>query len=187
MKSSCASCCAILVVSFAAGCAQPELLVGSASAPSIASLNATANDAEQVPDDRCLAVFSLFKDFIKPGSTPREIQAVLTDARWLNQADLRGIYILAGWIPVRTHHRGTEFVIEVLPKIKPSTGRPPNCGYHIYVALSGVESEESAYAILTGQPTDDAQAVLDEFALCYPDGRIEVYTESGVDEIDMHY
>jgi hypothetical protein len=172
----------------AGGCAAPlEVSADSTSPPSISYLNATANDAEETPDERCLAIFSLFKDFIKPGSTPREIQAVLTDTRWLEPKNLRGFYILLGWIPVQTHQSGTAFVIEVLPKVKPSTGRPPMCGYHIYVALSGVHSDESAYATLTGQPTHDTQVILDEFALCYPDGRIEVFTAAGVTEISMDY
>lgn len=154
----------------------------AASEFTILSLNAKANNPAAGPDERCLSIFALFRDFIKPGCTPQEIHGVLTDTRWLELTNILGIYVLAGWIPVDFKGgRETPFVVSVLPAIKPSTGRPPNLGYHIYFTLTGGASRpaKSAYGILTGEHAWDTNTQLVEFALCYPDGTIECVTKSG--------
>ena len=146
------------------------------SPQTVASLNATANDTAATPDERCNAIFSLFRHFIKPGSTAPEIHSVLTDTRWLEQTNIHGIYLLGGMIPVDCDFRHeTPFVVSVLPALKPSGGWPPNAGYCIYFTLGGgaSRSRESAYAVLTGLQSVDTNAVLKEFALCYPDGTVE--------------
>ena len=176
------SSCALLVILLACGCAHNSPRTKTPNAGKIASLNAIANDIAADPDERCSSVFSLFQQFIKAGSTPHEIHAVLTDTTWLEQTNVHGIYLLSGWIPVESEFgRDTPFVVFVLPAIKPSTGRPPNIGYHIYFTLAGggSRSEESAFTILTGQQEWDTKATLKEFALCYPDGTIERVTKSG--------
>jgi hypothetical protein len=195
--------CALLAFILASGCAHnpPSVMAASAqSAPfnaptnqletqSIASLNAIANDNSADPDQRCLAIFSLFQQFVKSASTPSDISAALTDTRWLEKTNIHGFYVLSGWIPVNTDF-GTDmpFVVAVLPSVKPSTGRPPNLGYHIYFTLAGraSRSEESAFAILTGQANWDTKALLQEFALCYPDGTIERTTKSGSRKFNMY-
>jgi hypothetical protein len=172
----------------ASGCAHYSPRTNILSAQTVASLNAIANDIGADPDERCSAIFSLFRHFIKPGSTPHEIQAVLTDTRWLEQTNVHGVYLLAGWIPVQWEFgRDTPFVVFVLPASKPSSGRPPTLGYHVYFALAGgaSRSEESAFGILTGQQTWDRKAILKEFALCYPDGTIERVTKSGTRKFNM--
>ena len=174
---------AILVLAIATGCAHRSIDSKASSEFTISSLNAKANDQATGPDERCLSIFSLFRDFIKPGSGPNEIHAALTDTRWLEQTNILGIYVLAGWIPVDWEFgKETPFVVSVLPRIKPSSGRPPNLGYHVYFTLAGgaSRSAESAFAILTGQQRWNTNAVIREFALCYPDGTIECVTRSGV-------
>ncbi|HEU6447185.1 MAG TPA: hypothetical protein VFV23_01950 [Verrucomicrobiae bacterium] len=160
-----------------------ENQIPASDAHTIASLNATANNAKAAPDERCRAIFSLFREFIKPGSTPAEVHKVLADTRWLEQTNILGIYVLGGLIPVKWElGHDTPFVLAVLPRTKPSTGQPPNLGYHLYFTLAGEadRSSESAFAILTGRQTSDTNAVLKEFALCYPDGMIEHVTKSGI-------
>ena len=182
MSIRCLAVAVGLVVVLACGCAHTPLRGSSQNTEAIAALNATANDEAADPDQRCRAVFSLFQQFIKPGSTPSEIHEVLTDTRWLAQTNIYGIYTLLGWIPVECQwDKETPFVVHVLPQIKPSTGRPPNLGYCIYFTFAGGDSrsEESVFAILTGRDTSDSKAVLREFALCYPDGTIERVTKSG--------
>ena len=171
------------VAALAFGCAHTPPRGSTQNTETIAALNATANDEAADPDQRCRAVFSLFQQFIKPGSTPSEIHEVLTDTRWLARTNIYGIYTLLGWIPVECQwDKETPFGVQVLPQIKPSTGRPPNLGYCIYFTLAGGESrsEDSAFAILTGRGTSDSKAVLREFALCYPDGTIVRVTKSGI-------
>ena len=173
---------AVLVVALACGCANGSKHANTRNRQAVISLNTTANDEAAGPDERCRAVFSLFQQFIKPGSTPSEIHEVLTDTRWLAQTNIQGIYVVTGWVPVEWEPgKDTSFVVSVLPQLKPSSGRPPNLGYHIYFTLAGgaSRSEESAFAILTSRQTRDSKAVLKEFALCYSDGTIERVTKSG--------
>ncbi len=172
---------AVLVVAMAYGCAHDLKHPSTQNTQAIASLNNTANDEAAAPDERCRAVFSVFRQFIKPGSTPDGVHKVLTDTRWLKQTNIHGIYLLSGWIPVEFGFHDTSFVISVLLQLKPSIGMPPNQGYHIYFTLAGGASrpEESAFAVLADQQEWDPKAVLKEFAFCYPDGTIEQVTKSG--------
>ena len=164
--------CLALVV----GCATKSSRTNAASGQTIASLNAAANDPAADAEKRCNSVFTIFRDFIKPGSTQQEIHEVLTDTAWLERTNIVGFYFLAGWIPVDCDFQhDTAFVVSILPTLKPSTGRPPNLGYCIYFTLSGDgrRSEESAFTILTRQGASEAKVRMMEFALCYPDGTIE--------------
>jgi hypothetical protein len=159
----------------------------ASSGPTVAALNTTANNHAANPDERCISVFMLFRQFIKPGSTPQQIHEVLTNTEWLEQTNILGIYFLAGWIPVQWDYRNeTPFAVSVLPSIKPPVGTPPNLGYHIYITLSGrARSEKSAFAMLTGQSPLDPKARLMEFALCYPDGTIEHISKGGVQKFNQ--
>jgi len=182
MSVRCLARFAGLVVALACGCAHGPQRASTEHTQAVASLNAIANDESAAPDKRCRAVFSLFLQFIKPGSTPSEIHRVLTDTRWLAQTNVEGVYVVAGHIPVDCDfEEETAFVISVLPERVPSSGRPPNLGYYIYFTLAGGarRSEESAFGILAGRAAPDSKAVLKEFALCYPDGTVECVTKTG--------
>jgi hypothetical protein len=177
-----------VVAVLACGCAHGPGHVSRQKLEAVASLNTTANDQSADPDKRCRAVFSLFEQFINPGSTPSDIHEALTDTRWLAQTNVHGVYFLSGWIPVDAKFgEDTAFVISIMPQFKPSSGRPPNLGYHIYFTLAGSSSrsEQSAFDILSGQQTWDAKAVLKEFALCYPDGTIRIITKTGSRKFNM--
>ena len=180
--------CALLVLVLACGCAHNLPRASLSTGQTVARFNAIANNLAADPDERCRAIFSLFQDFIKPDSVPHDIQAVLTDTRWLDRTNLIGIYVLAGSIPVDLDSLDvTPFVISVLPAVKPPKGRPPNLGYQIYFTLAGeyCRSEKSAFAIITGKQTWDEKAVLKQFALCYPDGTIERVTRLGTRQSNM--
>ena len=176
------SICAFLVFLLASGCANHSVQTKISGTQTIATLNAKANNIDAASDERCKAIFTLIEQFMKPGSSPQEIQSVLTDTRWLEQTNVHGIYTVAGWIPVdwKVGH-DTPFVLFVLPVVNPSSGRPPSLDYHVYFTLTGggSRSEESAYDILTGRQSSERNALLKEFALCYPDGTIERVSKSG--------
>src|SRR5437870_4920861 len=79
--------------------AKPLVLQSPASKaePPEESLNRTASDPTAKRSDRAAAVFALFKQHIKPGTSPRQMKELLRDNGWIDEAKVYYIAILGGW------------------------------------------------------------------------------------------
>jgi hypothetical protein len=156
--------------------APPEETTAKARTEVIARLNEAANDPARTTGERALAVFSLFRGFVKPGSLARDIREIVTDPRWLDHTRIYGVYVLAGWVPVNFDFEDTAFSLHLFPE-----GEKP-VAWCVYITLSGAAQrpEKSAMEILRGQRQWDTNTRLVEFALCHPGGLIEHVTMQGV-------
>lgn len=186
---------AMLIAALASGCGyvpnRNTSVVDTAREEAATSLNATANDITKSPEERCEAIFALFRDHIKPGSAARDMQAVLTNTNWLERDNLRDVILSSvstGLTPVRSGRGNAAFVLDVLPVSGPSDGSSPRARYCIYFTLSGKDShtENEAVAFLQGTTPHDQKTFLKEFTLCYPDGRIVQVDKSGAKETKLY-
>jgi hypothetical protein len=94
----------------------------------------------------------------------------LKDTRWLSRTVVYQQTFLAGWIPISSGlgPPGGVYVTDLSPSV--SLHR---VGYRIYVHTTRAFSGDAAAGICTFLAGHAAPAILiDEYALCYPDGRI---------------
>jgi hypothetical protein len=121
-----------------------------------------------VPLRECPALLERFAR-IHPPANAKLVSHALKDSRWLSQAAIDPITFLAGWIPIsRSLFQGSAFEIELTPTISQH-----NSGYRIYVHTTRAFPKDAAMgfrAFLAGRASSDI--AIDEYALCYPDGRI---------------
>jgi hypothetical protein len=122
-------------------------------------------------------VFELFDRFVRPGARAREVAAVLTDRSWITID--RPIDVIAGWVPVELNHADQVFVAYCVATMHPGLGQLWS-DWVIYGRIA-TRSRVGLTAFLAG--VDDQ--VLVEFALAYPDGRIEQYQPTGRKSLHM--
>jgi hypothetical protein len=103
----------------------------------------------------------------------------------LADANLHGVYVLAGWIPILPDFDSTVFCIDLSPHETSAISR-----WHLYFSLPGrILSEQKALAFVRGHEPEVPGIKLEEFALCFPPigqqiGRIELFRKSGVEVYD---
>ena len=114
------------------------------------------------------SVFQVFRGFIRPGDTSRDIRDVLGDVDWLTGAQIQFVGGIGGFIPVEYYNDEIEYMLSVVPFAE-NRGADPG-GF--YFCLHGIHyhnegAMESALAFLRGELNDD-DAYLVEYAIWYP-------------------
>jgi hypothetical protein len=152
------------------------LIVGFASA-------AQKNSAESSsPRGRCsrteaARLFKRFSRILLPANAAN-VSRTLASSDWISRAEIYHLTFMTGWIPLKHNLSppGGVFVINLVP---PTSQR--DAGYSIYVhttadsAIRESLGKTDAAAIslrhfLAGDAPSNVK--IDEYALCYPDGRI---------------
>ncbi|MBC8877247.1 MAG: hypothetical protein H8E44_48075 [Planctomycetes bacterium] len=108
---------------------------------------------------------------------PRQVvAATLKDTSWLGEINLYGVHSLHGKVPVEWAETDTVFCLHLFPD---ESGRSD---WVIYLRLSGKSGrpKEEALAFLKGEPDVPDNPKLVEYAICFPDGRIERYSKQGL-------
>ena len=148
---------------------------GSAPAASgpVAALNARAADGSLGRADRCGAIFELFDKHLAPGVTSTAAQVVFTDRTWLAASVDERVQVLGGWIPVELNQNDATFVIRCLATPRADLGGLKWSDWVIYGRIAG--TTVTTFTPFLAAPS----ATLVEFALSYPDGRIEMYKPTG--------
>jgi hypothetical protein len=146
-----------------------------------ADLNRAANDVSVSREKRAEAIFSLFANHVKPPQGAAAVARVLKGEKWLNEAKLRGVYLLGGVIPVEWTSEDTVFCLLLFPD------KEGWSDWVVYFRLSGGSgrTEDEAHAFLRGDKDLKGTPKLVEFALCFPEGknqsrRIERFAEQGI-------
>src|SRR5262249_38305267 len=112
----------------------------------LAELQRIANDDTAAREKRSEAIFSLFANNVKPPRSAEKVANTLRSEKWLIDANLYGVYILAGMIPVEWTFEDTVFCLHLFPDKKGWSD------WVIYFRLSGGSgrSAEQARAFLQG-------------------------------------
>lgn len=141
----------------------------------VKELNQIANDRSADRKRRADAIFTLFAYHLRP-SSGRQVAATLKDVSWLGEVNLYGVYLLHGKVPVEWAETDTVFCLHLFPD---ESGRSD---WVMYLRLGGKSgrSKEEALAFLKGEPDVRDNPKLVEYAICFPDGRIERYSELGL-------
>jgi hypothetical protein len=140
--------------------------------PTVAQLNQRAGTSGLSRDDRCKAVFELFDKHQKPGVTPDQARAVLTERAWIVVDD--PVTALGGWIPVDLSFEDSTFVVHCYAEPTPRVNNMLWSDWVIYGRIQGRTASNLREFLAS---TDKLQLV--EYALVYPDSRIEQYTPAG--------
>ena len=122
-----------------------------------------------VPLSQCAAVFERFGHIRLPADAKAALRA-LTDTRWLSRSVVYQQTVLAGWIPISSGLGPPDamYVIELSPSV--SLRR---VGYRIYLHTTRAFSGDAAAGIRSFvEGRAEPEILIDEYALCYPDGRI---------------
>jgi len=135
------------------------------------SISVASASPEQcdVPLSQCAAVFERFGQIRLPADGKAALNA-LKDTRWLSRTVVYQQTFLAGWIPISSGlgPSGGVYVIDLRP-----SNSVHRAGYRIYVHTTRAFSGGAAAGIRTFFAGRAApEILLDEYALCYPDGRI---------------
>jgi len=138
----------------------------SSSNVEASSLRSIANGSAR-DSDRILAIFALFSKYVTVGATASQVRESLNYSPWLEISQVRLIDVLRGWVPVELNESDSVFSIQ-----------PFHSKYTIYIRLSGKLKELELCAFFSGS-IQMSQIHIEEFALCYPDSRIEHYSHSG--------
>ena len=156
----------------------PMILIGQTSLSneaSLADLNARAMNTHSSDSDRARAVFTLFALHISPGSSSETVRSVLGNSSWLRKAQIRLIDHVAGLLPVAMNDQDTVFALSLFPNEE--SAHPAS--WVIYFRLTGKLNTGEALLFFTG-PTKFKRTELAEFALCFPNGRIEGFSKFGL-------
>ena len=146
----------------------------------------TANDSAKSEAARAQAIFSLFAYQLHsgltgnglqlhPGVTSKIAHAIFKDTAWLRNSNIRPIRVLAGLIPVNWPRGDTIFSVNLFSDAIGEQWSP----WSIYLHFSGELQDGDALAFFSDtNPYQNTNLV--EFALCFPDGRIERFSKDGI-------
>jgi len=138
---------------------------------SVAILDARANDQSKSQAERARAVFTLLARHIKVGASANKVHRIFVNTAWLQECRYDCIRILNGWMPIVWPEGTTAYELALFPLQKDSEWGQ----WHIYFSLSGDLKDEDGLSFLRGEQLP-GNPKLYEFALCFPDGRIERYS-----------
>ncbi len=149
------------------------------------NLNDEASEPKVERALRCQDIFYLFGAYIRPGYSSKQIGEVMRGAKWLDEARLDPVGGLGGWVPIFAGRNDTMFVLYVFPDNRGVSD------WSIYFTLSQFESrtveEERRKVLVFFKGTlPDKGVRLREFALCYPQCKIERFTKRGVGLMVLH-
>lgn len=146
-------------------------------------LNRVACDPKANRAERAAAVFALFKGHIKPGDDLAHVRRVLQSAGWAKEAKLYYFAILGGWIPVDMNFEDRTYSLHLF------ADNEGHSEWVVYFQLAGKsewgKQNEDGLAFLQGKAGSSGPSRLKEFALCYPDGRIEISNPKGTTEMNI--
>lgn len=140
--------------------------------PDLVALNQRAADATLGRPERCAAVFELFDKHIPAGTPAPAAAAVLTDRSWITVDD--PVKVLGGWVPVEINQVDSVFVVHCVAARRADLNNQLWSDWVIYGRISGTNVESLKPFLATGP---DVRLI--EYALVYPDGRIEQYRPQG--------
>lgn len=147
----------------------------------IEALRVSANDSTKSQAGRSLAIFSLFAYQLHPPATSEIAYAAFNDTAWLRNSFIQPIHILAGMIPVAWSAGDSVFSIALFPETANKDWSP----WTIYLHFSGRLQDGDAVKFFSNS-NSFINSNLVEFALCFPDGRIERFAEEGIMVIPAH-
>ena len=141
-------------------------------------LNDEASDPATDRNSRCQDVFYLFAAYVRPGCSSRQVGDVMQGAKSLEEARVVPVGGLGGWVPVFAGRNEEMFAMSLFPD---KTGWSD---WNIYFVLSrsehGTREEwlRKGIDFLKGSMAYK-RIRLREFALCYPQCKIERFTTRG--------
>jgi hypothetical protein len=135
-----------------------------------------ADDPSVPPEKRAKAIFTMFARFLRPPQTAASLHRILGKAKWLKKATVYRVWTIRALVPIEMTLESTVFMILPFPKPKAASD------WVLYMRLSGGEerSAKEARAFLQGCKRLKGKPRLDEFALSFPDGRVERFTLKGL-------
>jgi hypothetical protein len=120
--------------------------------------------------ERCTDAFSTFEHGVAAGTTSAQVGKAFGDLAWLKASSEDKVEVLGGWIPVGLNDHDSTFVVRCTKDL----------------VLYGRVSGRSARLLseFLALPASSKETLI-EFALVYPDGRIEVYGPKGHKSLHM--
>ncbi len=146
--------------------------------PDVIARNHRAADTSLDRDARCAAVFELFDRYVKPGATAPAVASVITARDWIVVDN--PITAIGGMVPIEVNFDDSMFVVHCLATPNPQINNVLWSPWVIYGRASGTTAP-SLRPFLAG----GASLTLIEYALVYPDGRIEQYRAAGRHSLHM--
>ena len=123
-------------------------------------------------DQRAEAIFTLFKEHIKPGMDAGETGKVFKAKAWLSEVKLNYFAVFGGFVPLSISSLSDEMVysLHLFP------GNEASAKYVIYMLISPKSApgkeQEDGMSLLWGSPGSVPGQKLIDFSLRYPNGEI---------------
>jgi hypothetical protein len=146
--------------------------------PDVVARNHRAADTSLDRDARCAAVFELFDKYVAPGATAPAVASVITERDWIVVDD--PITAIGGEVPIDVNWDDSMFVVHCLATPNPQINNMLWSPWVIYGRSSGTSTKTLRPFLAAG-----ASVTLIEYALVYPDGRIEQYRPAGRRSLHM--
>jgi hypothetical protein len=140
--------------------------------PAVLALNQRTADTSLPRNARCAAVFELFDKHLAAGVTASIAGAIITERAWM-VVD-QPVVVLAGKIPVELTSSDSTFVVHCCAEPTARLNNQLWSDWVIYGRLSGRTATTLGEFLAA---TTDVRLI--EYALSYPDGRVERYTPTG--------
>jgi hypothetical protein len=159
----------------------------SASKSSAADLRKAAEDPRADRAARAAAVFALFANHLKPPCGAAAADEAMAGAKWLDDANVQHVVVLAGLVPVEFGGGGTVYSLHLFP-----LDEDGGSDWVIYLRLSGSHQFGDLRAFLRGGKGLQGKPELVQFALCYPArsegtyGLIEQFGPKGLTVVDWN-
>lgn len=147
-------------------------MLAPSTSPDVQARNHRAGDTSLGRDARCAAVFELFDKYVPAGATAPAVAAVITERDWIVVDD--PIKAIGGLVPIDVDFNDSMFVVHCAATPNPATNNMLWSPWVIYGRASG-NVVKTLRPFLAAGPN----VTLIEYALVYPDGRIEQYKPSG--------
>ena len=141
--------------------------------PTAPALTLRASDKTLSRAQRCDALFQAFEGSFAPGVTGAYAKDHLPYRGWLDESVDEPIEVLGGKLPVELNPQDSTFILRCLAAPTPNVNGPWS-DWNIYGRLSGRTARTFRAFLDAG---DAVQLV--EYALVFPDGRIERYGPQG--------
>ena len=138
----------------------------------VAAINKVIADPTLDRNTRCGSVFGLFDQFLAAGVSAPAAAAVLTDRSWIVVDDR--VEVIGGKIPVDLVEGDSTFVVHCLATPNPQLNNRLWSDWVIYGRIHGTTARTLRPFLAAGP-----EVTLIEYALVYPDGRIEQYRPAG--------
>jgi hypothetical protein len=150
----------------------PVVAPAPSTHPDVIARNHRAGDTSLDRDARCAAVFELFDRYVPAGATAAAVASIITAREWIVVDD--PIHEIGGKVPIDIDGDDSMFVVHCLATPNPQTENRLWSPWVIYGRASHPRVQTLRSFLAAG-----ADVTLLEYALVYPDGRIEQYRRDG--------